>query len=56
MRKMHNIVRQLIETGISSMECVRSKRNFTNSFTKPLARRLVSKTSRGMTDTQIMKL
>jgi hypothetical protein len=45
---VHNIVRQFIETGISSMECVRSKRNFTNSLTKPLTRRLVSKTSRGL--------
>jgi len=46
MRKVHIIVRQLIETGISSMECVRSKMNFTNSLTKLLARRLVSKTLR----------
>jgi hypothetical protein len=46
MRKVHNIVRQLIETGINSMECVRSKKNFINSLTKLLARRLVSKTSR----------
>jgi hypothetical protein len=45
---VYNIVRQLIETGISSMECVRSKRNFTNSLTKPLARRLVSKTLKGI--------
>jgi len=50
-------MRQLIETGIISMDCVRSKMNFANPLTKPLARRLVNQTSRGdRTDTQIMTL
>jgi hypothetical protein len=48
MEKGHNIVRQLIETDIISMDFVRSKRKFTNPLTKPLAKRLVSETSRGI--------
>jgi len=48
MGKVHNILRQLIETGIISMDFVKSKRNFTNPLTKPLARILVSETSRGI--------
>jgi hypothetical protein len=35
-------VRQLIETGVMSMDFVRSERNLTDPLTKPLARRLVS--------------
>jgi hypothetical protein len=41
-------VRQLIETGVLSMDFVRSERNLADPLTKPLARRLVSETSRGI--------
>jgi hypothetical protein len=43
---LHNIVRQLIETGVMSMDFVRLERNLTDHLTKTLARRLVSETSR----------
>jgi hypothetical protein len=43
---LHNIVRQLIETGVMSMDFVRLERNLTDPLTKTLARRLVSETSR----------
>jgi hypothetical protein len=36
----------VIETSIISLDFVRSKMNFTNPSTKPLARRLVNETSR----------
>jgi hypothetical protein len=39
-------VRQLIETSVLSMDFVRSERNLVDPLTKPLARRLVSETSR----------
>ena len=45
-RLRHNIVRQLIGNGVMSLDFVRSKRNLANSLTKPLAKRLVSETSR----------
>jgi hypothetical protein len=41
-------VRQLIETDVMSMDFVRSERNLANPLTKPLARRLVSETLRGI--------
>ena len=46
-RLRHNIVRQLIDNGVMSLDFVRSKRNLADPLTKPLARRLVSETSRG---------
>ena len=36
-RLRYNIVRQLIENGIMSLDFVRSKRNMANPLTKPLA-------------------
>jgi hypothetical protein len=36
--KVHNIVRQFIETGIISMDFVRSERNLVDPLTKPLAK------------------
>ena len=41
-------LRQLIDNDVMSFNFVRSKRNLANPLTKPLARRLVSKTSRGI--------
>ena len=41
-------LRQLIDNDVMSLNFVRSKRNLANPLTKPLARRLVSKTSRGI--------
>ena len=47
-RLRHNIVRQLIDNGVMFLDFVRSERNLANPLTKPLARRLVSETSRGI--------
>ena len=44
----HNIVRQLIGNGVMSLDFVRLERNLAGPLTKPLARRLVSETSRGI--------
>ena len=44
----HNIVRQLIDNGVMSLDFVRPERNLADPLTKPLARRLVSETSRGI--------
>jgi hypothetical protein len=41
-------VRQHIEVSVISMDFVRSKRNLAGPLTKPLERRLVSETSRGI--------
>ena len=43
-----NIVRQLLDNGVISPNLVRSKVSLTNSLTKPLGRKLVYETSRGM--------
>ena len=40
----HNIVRQLIDNGVMSLDFVRLERNLADRLTKPLARRLVSET------------
>ena len=44
----HNIVRQLIDNGVMSLDFVRSERNLADPLTKPLVRRLASATSRGI--------
>ena len=44
----HNIMRQFIDNGVMSLDFVRLKRNLANPLTKPLARRLVSETLRGI--------
>ena len=46
-RLRHNIVRQLHETGVISLDFVRSKLNLTDPLTKPPNRKLVEQTSRG---------
>lgn len=47
-RLRYNIVRQLHETRVISLEFVRSKLNLTDSLTKPLNKKLVEETSRGI--------
>ena len=47
-RLRHKIVRQLINNGVMSLDFVRSERNLANPLTKPLVKRLVSETSRGI--------
>ena len=41
-------MRQFIDNGVMSLDFVRSERNLADPLTKPLARRLVSETSRGI--------
>ncbi|KAL6347852.1 hypothetical protein AAG906_037581 [Vitis piasezkii] len=45
-RLRHNIVRQLIETGVISLEFVRPELNLANPLTKPLNKKLVEETLR----------
>ena len=47
-RLRHNIVRQLLETRVISLEFVRSKLNLADPLTKPLNKKIVEETSRGM--------
>ena len=47
-RLRHNIVKQLLKDGIISVDFVRSEINLADPLTKPLARKLVANTSRGM--------
>ena len=47
-RLRHNIVRQLLETGVISLEFVRSELNLVDPLTKPLNKKLVEETSNGM--------
>ena len=44
----HNIVRQLLETWIISLEFVRLELNLDDLLIKPLNKKLVEETSRGM--------
>ena len=46
-RLRHNIVRQMLETGVISLDFMRSELNLTDPLIKPLNRKLVEKTSRG---------
>ena len=46
-RLRHNIVRQLLETWIISLDFIRSSLNLVDPLTKPLNRKLVEQTSRG---------
>ena len=41
-------LRQLIDNDVMSLDFVRFERNLTDPLTKPLARRVVSETSRGI--------
>ena len=47
-RLRHNIVRQLINNGVISLDYVKSELNLADPLTKPLSKKLVSSTSRGM--------
>ena len=47
-RRRHNTVRQLLSTGVISIDYVKSKDNITDPLTKVLTRELVEKSSRGM--------
>jgi len=47
-RLKHKIVKQLLDDGIISLDHVRSELNISDSFTKPLGRKLVENTSRRM--------
>ena len=47
-RRRHNTIRQLISTGVISIDYVRSKDNITDPLTKGLNREIVEKSSRGM--------
>ena len=52
----HNIERQLLETGVISLEFVRSKLNLVDPLTKPLNKKLVEETSRKMRLMSIAKV
>ncbi|XP_075504625.1 secreted RxLR effector protein 161-like [Primulina tabacum] len=47
-RRRHNIIRQLLLTGVISVDYVKSKDNIVDPLTKGLNRELVAKSSRGM--------
>jgi hypothetical protein len=47
-RRRHNTVRQLISTGIITIDYVKSKDNIADPLTKGLSRELVQKSSMGM--------
>ena len=44
----HSVVQQLLESGVVSLDFVRSELNLADPLTKPLGRRLVVQTSKGM--------
>ena len=45
-RRKHNTIKQLLSTGVISLDYVRSKDNIANLLTKGLNRELVEKSSR----------
>ncbi|WJZ87171.1 hypothetical protein VitviT2T_006572 [Vitis vinifera] len=47
-RRRHNTIRQLLSTGVISVDYVKSKDNIADPLTKGLNRELVEKSSRGM--------
>ncbi|RVW75988.1 Retrovirus-related Pol polyprotein from transposon TNT 1-94 [Vitis vinifera] len=47
-RRRHNTIRQLLSTGVISVDYVKSKDNIADPLTKGLNRKLVEKSSRGM--------
>ena len=47
-RRRHNTIRQLISTGVISVDYIKSKDNIADLLTKGLNRKLVKKSSRGM--------
>ena len=44
----HNLVKHLLKSGTISIDYVKLERNQTNPLTKPLGRKLILETSRGM--------
>ena len=55
-RLRHDIVKQLLKDGIISIDYVRSEMNLADPLTKPLGRKIVDETSRGIGLQPIMKL
>ena len=47
-RLRHKTVKQLLDDRITSLDYVRSELNISDPFTKPLRKKLVENTSRGM--------
>ena len=47
-RLRHDVVKQLLKDGIISIDYVKSERNLADPLTKPLGRKQVLETSRGM--------
>ena len=47
-RRRHNTIRQLLSTGIITIDYVKSKDNIADPLTKGLNRELVDRSSRGM--------
>ena len=47
-RRRHNTIRQLLSTGVITIDYVMSKDNIADPLTKGLNRELVDKSSRGM--------
>jgi len=47
-RLRYKIIKQLLDDGIIPLDYVRSELNISDLFTKPLRRKLVENTSRGM--------
>ena len=48
MRRRHNTIRQLLSTGVITIDYVRSKDNIADPLTKGLSREVVHKSSIGM--------
>ena len=46
--RRHNTIRQLLSTGVISVDYVKSKDNITDPLTKWLSRELVEKSSNGI--------
>ena len=47
-RRKHNTIRQLLSTGVITIDYIRSKDNIADPLTKGLNRELVMKSSKGM--------
>ena len=47
-RLRHEVVKQLLKDGIISIDYVKSEVNLADPLTKPLGRKLINETSRGM--------
>jgi hypothetical protein len=47
-RLRHNVVKQLLKDGVISIDYVRSEVNLADPLTKPLGRKMINETSRGM--------